>query len=284
MKQLIKKIKLRLRRYKFLLLWKSEFINFPKNEIKAGEELELGNIKKPLVLVPHADDELIGNSTILKYFGKELDVYYFQFLGNNYNDSNKKLRSNELNKIQQKYGFNLYNSNSYTDYSDLEALFADGNHTDIFLPFPLDWHTEHIKISTILQPIIEKLGLEKQINLYFYHISVPLPADVPFYYVALSKEELQEKQSTFSNLYISQYNTPIRRLNYQNQINALGSSYYAKENFAHLRYDQWISFLEYVDKNFVSKIKPLIFSIDNMKQTRQLAHKIYQDWINIKTQ
>lgn len=280
MKQLIKKIKLRLRRYKFLLLWKSEFISFPKNEIKAGEELELGNIKKPLVLVPHADDELIGNSTILKYFGKKLDLYYFQFLGNNYNDNNKNVRLNELNQIQKKYDFNQVNSNSYTDYSDLEALITTGNHTDIFLPFPLDWHTEHIKISTILQPIIKKLDLEKKINLYFYHISVPLPAGVPFYFVGLSREELQEKQNTFSSLYISQYNTPIRRLNYQNQINALGSRYYAKENFAHLDYEQWLSFLEYIDKNFAIKIKPLIFTIDNMKQTRQLANKIYHDWIN----
>lgn len=280
MKQLIKKTKLRLRRYKFLLLWKLEFINFPKNEIKTGEKLELDKITKPLVLVPHADDELIGNSTILKHFKNKLDVYYFQFLGNNYNESNKNMRLLEINAIQKKYGFNQINSNSYTDYSDLEALLATGNHTDIFLPFPLDWHAEHIKISTILQPIIQKLGLEKKINLHFYHISVPLPADIPFSFVGLSKQELQEKQDTFSRLYVSQYNTPIKRLNYQNQINALGSSFYAKENFADLDYEQWISFLDYVEKNYASKIKPLIFTIDNIKQTRLLANKIYQDWAN----
>lgn len=274
----LKKIKLKLRRYKYLLLWRLEFITFNKSDISSGEQLKLDNIKKPLILVPHADDELIGNSTILNYFKSKLEVYYFQFLGNNYTDANKSVRLQELNEIQKKYGFNLVNSNSYTDYSDLEALITTGNHTDIFLPFPLDWHTEHIKISTILQPIIKNLGLENKINLYFYHISVPLPKDVQFYFMGISKEELHEKQSIFSKHYTSQYNTPIRRLNYQNQINAFASSYYAKENFAHLDYEQWISFLDYIDKNFTHKIKPLIFSIDNIKETRKLANNIFLDW------
>lgn len=274
-------IKLLLRRIKFTIIWFFQLVTFPEYNISIGELLEIKKIVKPLVLVPHADDELIGNSAILKHFKKELDLYYFQFLGNNYNDANKNLRFNELNQIQKKYGFNQVNSNSYTDYSDLETLITIRKHTDIFLPFPLDWHKEHIMVSTILQPIIKKLGLEKKINLYFYHISVPLPKDVPFYFLGLSKEELQEKQSTFSSFYVSQRNTPIRRLNYQNQINALGSSYYAKENFAHLDYNQWVSFLEYIDTNFTEKIRPLMFTIDNIKKTRNLANKIYHDWVNL---
>jgi len=281
MNQTLKKIKLYLRRTKFLIIWLFQLITYPEPDIFAGMNLELDDIEKPLILAPHADDELIGSSSLLTHFKQKLDVYYFQFLGNNYNDSNKTVRLTELNQIQKKYGFNQFNSNSYEEYSDLERLISTRNHTDIFLPFPLDWHPEHIKISTILQPIIKKLGLENKLKFYFYHISVPLPVDVPFYFVSLSKKDLQEKQNTFNAIYKSQYNTPIKRLNYQNRINALGSSYYAKENFAHLDYNQWVSLLGYIDKNYNEKIKPLIFTIDNMKKTRNLANSIYNDWLNL---
>jgi len=39
--------------------------------------------------------------------------------------------------------------------------------------------------------------------------------------------------------------------------------------------------LGYIDKNYNEKIKPLIFTIDNMKKTRNLANSIYNDWLNL---
>ncbi|MDM1040645.1 MULTISPECIES: hypothetical protein [Empedobacter] len=229
-----------------------------------------------LVLVPHADDEWIGNSQLL--LKKNTIVYYFQFLGNNYNETNKTVRRNELIELKNKIGFELIVSNSYEDYSDLKELLNNKSISNIFIPFPIDWHKEHIKVNTIFHHVLS--GLQIKPNLFFYHISVPLPIDFEINYMQMDKSDLHFKKTIFADIYKSQYNTPIKRLNYQLRLNAKGLECYATENFVELSFEEWTDLLNFVKDNYDTKIKELIYYIDDLGEIREKSNQIYKDWKN----
>ncbi|VDH17165.1 Uncharacterised protein [Algoriella xinjiangensis] len=270
----IRTFKLKFRRFRYLIKW---FFENHFNQIKPYlnyRELDSKSIKKSLILAPHADDEWIGNSQILsKTFST---VYYFQFLGNNYSESNKTTRRKELENLQKKINFDLILSDNYEDYSDLENLILTQNFSDIFIPFPIDWHQEHIKVNTILYDVLVKV--DKKINLKFYHISVPFAEESEGCFLPITKKELIEKNNIFSKIYQSQYNTPIRRLNFQQRLNAKGFKYYALENYLELDFEEWTDLLTYIENNYETNIKKMIFSIDNLTEIRRLSNQVYTDW------
>ncbi|WP_282630485.1 hypothetical protein [Empedobacter sedimenti] len=238
------------------------------------EEMKINSDSKPLILVPHADDEWIGNSQIL--LKKNATVYYFQFLGNNYNETNKQVRLSELKNLQKEVSFDLIVSSSYDEYSDLEKLVSTNEFTEVYIPFPIDWHLEHIKVNTIFQSILSQF--ENNIKLYFYHISVPFPSNIKGSFITLTQKELLYKQDIFSKVYKSQYNTPISRLNYQARLNAKEKEIYACENYAELSYEEWTDLLKFVEENYSTKIKPLINYIDDLVLIREKSNQVYLDW------
>ncbi|MFV0139521.1 hypothetical protein OBJ98_11435 [Empedobacter falsenii] len=270
-----KQLKNKLRRYKYLLKWYLQY-HFQKVESYKNRKPFDVSESQNLVLVPHADDEWIGNSQLL--LKKNTIVYYFQFLGNNYNETNKTVRRNELIDLKNKIGFELVVSNSYEDYSDLKELLNNKSISNIFIPFPIDWHKEHIKVNTIFYHVLS--GLEIKPNLFFYHISVPLPIDFEINYMQMDKSDLHFKQTIFADIYKSQYNTPIKRLNYQLRLNAKGSECYATENFVELSFEEWTDLLNFVNDNYDTKIKELIYYIDDLGKIREKSNQIYRDWKN----
>ena len=274
MNQKLRLAKLKFRRFRYLIKW---FLQFKTNKIKPYQnmkEMNVDSVSKSLGLVPHADDEWIGNSQILRK--TNATAYYFQFLGNNYNQANKTIRRNELENLQKEINFDLIISDNYDDYSDLEKLISTNNFTDVFIPFPVDWHEEHIKVNTIFHSILSKL--KKDFNLHFYHISVPLPIDIKGNYLALSENETKYKHNIFSRIYQSQYNTPISRLNYQLRLNAKNKNIFACENFAELTFVEWTDLLEFVTQNYETRMKPLIYNIDDLILIREKSNQIYQEW------
>ena len=274
MNQKLRLAKLKIRRYRYLVKW---FIQFKMNKIQSYqnmEEMKNNSDSKPLILVPHADDEWIGNSQILRK--KNATVYYFQFLGNNYNETNKQVRLSELKNLQKEINFDLVVSSNYDEYSDLEGLISTDSFNEVYIPFPIDWHEEHIKVNTIFQSILSQL--ENRIKLYFYHISVPFPSNIKGRFVTLSQKELLYKQKIFSRVYQSQYNTPISRLNYQTRLNAKGKKIYACENYAELSFEEWTDLLKFVEENYSTKIKTLIHYIDDLVLIREKSNQVYLDW------
>lgn len=240
------------------------------NYILPDEHLE--NI---LILAPHADDEWIGCSRALQRSEKST-VYYFNFLGKNYSSANEKTRLEEIRKLSKIFSFELIISENREDYSDFQKLITDKNYSAVFIPFPLDWHPEHIKVNDIAQEIISKSG--KNFNLYFYHISVPIPeVDIRYSYLPLSGSEAKEKIKVFDENYVSQKNTPIRRLVLQNKIWAQGQKFYAAEMYARFQIIEWKEFLIFVHKNYPA-ISKTVHHIDFPLRIRKLSNRIYKDF------
>ena len=205
-------IKLKIRILKNKILWcfceiKSKLSN--KKIIDSELIIPDSDLKNILILAPHADDEWIGCSQVISK-AEESTVYYYNFLGKNYHQENETIRQNEIRNVSKKTGFKLIVSTNRENHSDLKELILENNFTAIFIPFPLDWHPEHIKVNDIALEILKKIDLS--VPLYFYHISVPTPESMRnCYYLPLSKKEIQTKIKIFDDCYISQKNTPIRR-------------------------------------------------------------------------
>ncbi|WP_300673818.1 hypothetical protein [Soonwooa sp.] len=271
-----KSLRTKLRRKKYLLKWYLQF-HFGKHLSYSNlQELKLTKDSKSLVLAPHADDEWIGASQIL--LNTDASVFYFQFLGKNYNEANKSMRRKEIENVQKEIGFNLISAESKDDFDNLAKLIENGNFDKIFLPFPIDWHPEHIKVNDILLSLFEKYPKLQQNKLYFYQISVPFPSGLYLEYRPMSKKDLNYKIQVFSKHYISQFNTPITRMAYQLRLNAVKTKHYAVEAYASLDYKNWKKLLDYANKNYAEKLKPIAHHIDNLIDRKNIADELFQEW------
>lgn len=271
------KLKIRVLKYQTIWFWDGLMSKISRKKLLAANKV-LPNeaLENILILAPHADDEWIGCSQAIK-LSKKSTVYYFNFLGKNYNSQNEKIRLEEIKKVSEINNFKLIVSSSREDYSDLKKLINDENFSAIFIPFPLDWHPEHIKVNDIAIDIISDSG--KSSNLYFYHISVPIPETIKEYvYLPMSEHEIQNKIKVFDQNYISQRNTPIRRLALQNRIWAQGQKFYAAEFYAKFEINDWKKFLNFVYDNF-QKISESTHSIDFLLKIRKLSNSFYQNFI-----
>lgn len=230
-----------------------------------------------LILVPHADDEWIGCSQVIKQ-SKKCTLYYFNFLGNHYNPENEKIRLNELKQLQALYGFTLVISESRDNHEDLKQLLQNNQFSSIYAPSPIDWHPEHVLVNEISLPLIKTCTPQYK-ALYFYHISVPHPQQMPVKFLPLSKKDAKEKINTFDNIYPSQKNVPIRRMIIQNKLSTKKSSYYALEIFAILPVEDWEKLLAFVKQNYEPQIKPLMHMLDFVIKTRNAVNEIYADFL-----
>ena len=163
----LRTINLKIRILKNKILWcfceiKSKLSN--KKIIDPELIIPDSDLKNILILAPHADDEWVGCSQIIRK-SKKTSVYYFNFLGNNYNEQNKKIRLNEINNVSQNKNFELYVSSDSNDFSDLKTLLSEKKFSTIFIPFPIDWHPEHIKVNKIIFDILNNNNFD-DINLF----------------------------------------------------------------------------------------------------------------------
>ena len=284
-KNYLKIFKVKMRLLKNQLNWfcnkfLSKFI-FTKKFINQNNILSNDLIENHLILAPHADDEWVGCSQIIRK-SKKTSVYYFNFLGNNYNEQNKKIRLNEINNVSQNKNFELYVSSDSNDFSDLKTLLSEKKFSTIFIPFPIDWHPEHIKVNKIIFDILNNNNFD-DINLFFYHVSVPISEfQENLFYLPLNKEEAKDKIKTFDKFYISQKNTPIRRFVLQNFLWAQGQNFYASEVFAKLELNEWRELLYFIDETF-HEIKNIVHFIDSPYKIRHLSNDLYTKFKNHKS-
>jgi len=272
-------IKLTIRRIYFLLRWKFAFLFLSKKDVNEATPINIidkEEIENPLILVPHADDEWIGCSQILKE-SPSVTLYYFNFLGNNYSEENIKVRLAELKSLQEKLRFKLIVSEENQPHLDLIKLIEENNFSSIFLPCPIDWHPEHILVNNILKDVLCKISFLKQ--LYFYKVSVPLPNKLEMVFSPMNKEAVKEKQEIFDKHYPSQKNVSIRRLVLQNRLSAYNSSFFAIEPYGKFNFKTWLQLMDYIEKSFSTDIQPLIHIIDYPVKIRKTVNKVFEKFL-----
>ncbi|MBN2835132.1 MAG: hypothetical protein JXR48_09220 [Candidatus Delongbacteria bacterium] len=202
-------------------VWIKQSIEIRRNITKDEKVyVELKN-KIIFILVPHADDEWIGCSQVLRKYGKNVYLCYL-----NIEKSDviiDKARRKELITISEKH------KNNFVDISGepiqaLYSLIKKLNPDYIFLPYFIDWHQDHLKVIDIFYDVsvlLESEGtqLYNHIFISMCQISVPIPPQVMNYGLSMSLIEWTRKWLMFLKIYKSQRTIPFFRFALQEFIN-----------------------------------------------------------------
>lgn len=190
-------------------------------------ELDLSVLGNTLIIVPHADDELIGCLGILKKTDKNVWLYYI----GHYPIVDEKLRltrDNELLSLSKKLGIDLIRHDD--DISNFINAINEHKIKSVFTPDFVDWHEDHQNASLLLKESIP--NLDHQPDIYTYSVTVPFKSHGQLYALPYTRQELSEKWNLFYEIYRSQNFMPVCRFKNQERINAIGlDNAYAAELF-----------------------------------------------------
>lgn len=231
---------------------------------------------KSLIIVPHADDELLGTFGYI-CINRYTELYYMGFTGSNLEKHNKEIRDKEFISCAEKLGVNYY----FADQKDLLNLLEEKKYSNILLPSLVDWHEEHRMCNKILLNALLRYGYNTP-ELYWYSISVPMmPHDNRIIHLPLSKKLQKYKYELFKKIYISQGFMPIMRFAMQERINAVGTQYFACETIYGLDYNELKKYVSKVElsndtKNgIIIDLIRLKENISHLKKIRKLSKEIY---------
>lgn len=235
---------------------------------KNVEKLSADAFIKPLILVPHSDDEWIGPFSILNRVGNESTCVYFNLYGNNYSESNIINRNAEIQKSSLFWGFKLENNLNCEPESLVKTI---RQHTNIFVPSPYDWHSEHRMVFQTLYHalcLLPEEELESK-KIFYYSVSVPHRLCETVHYVQLTKKDVNAKWINFKKIYHSQSFMPALRykLNLRLVPEECGyaAQFYVKVDAKRLKFDYENS----KDDIFITKANSLIYSINNIVKIRK---------------
>lgn len=198
------KIKRRVRWY-----YQKKSLNISKLSSNSFKVLPEGNI---LVLVPHADDELIGCHNLIKSHLNRIHIFYFSFLGHNYNEDNRSVREEEFRNYMHHIGAKYVISSPKNYSEDLSKVISKIKPSTIFLPSYIDWHPEHRLVNHALANCLKIIHLKPLIG--WYHISLPIPSDHINYGIPMNSLEHNEKWEYLKKNYPSQQSMDTERFKF----------------------------------------------------------------------
>ncbi|KOF08667.1 hypothetical protein AC739_19010 [Planococcus glaciei] len=261
--------------------WFVEYKNSKTKQIaQQAVDLQLLTSKKVLMLVPHADDELIGGSQLIKSFGSNLSAFYFGFLGPNPPENSAQIRLSELKSSSEKLKLR-FRASTGRHIEELSELIADTKPEIIALPFLIDWQPEHLQSGIILDRAI--LEVQHQFPSYqpqicMYQISVPITEKFITHYLPMSKAEHSSKWKVFHDVYTSQSYIPSLRFIFQERISGQCLGHYAAEVFALSSFTEWRTRLRKVVEYDIKKFR-LDKKIGNIKHIRKASQRVSEEFL-----
>lgn len=213
-----------------------------------------------LIIVPHADDELIGCYAFLKRNAQNVVLFYCGFCGSNYDKDNQEIRRSEFISFANSLGIRYIISTKEVDKCLQEAVLKESP-SNIFLTSIVDWHSEHRQVNFILSEILTNSSLNFKIGLY--SISVPLPLAYRNYQTEYGTSEFRQKWASFESFYQSQASINVNRFKMYSRFTFSDS--YASEPFYIID-----SF------NYISSIKKIKETGFNFAVLKRYLHNYYK--------
>ncbi|MDN7226397.1 hypothetical protein QWY22_14865 [Planococcus liqunii] len=251
-----------------------------KYPILQANDVHLLASKKVLMLIPHADDELIGGSQLIKVFGSNLKAFYFGFLGPIPPKNSAQIRLSELKKSSEKLMLKFYASTG-NHSNELTEVIRDMKPEIIALPFLIDWQPEHLESGKILDQALQKTQQDfpsYHPQICMYQISVPITEEFITHYLPMSKVDHTLKWRLFNDVYSSQNYIPAPRFMLQERLSGQFLGYYAAEVFTLTSYSDWrvclSKVVEYDIKNFYLDKK-----IGNIKKIRLASQYLSKEFL-----
>jgi hypothetical protein len=233
--------------------------------------IEKMGVKKILVLIPHADDELVGCYQIARQSQAQVSGYYFGFISNDVSRrESADARRKELEKSADRLGIRLTIC-AENPVEEIRDLLMNETWDLICVPNFIDWHPEHIKVNDILLKAMEGLGERRdEIKVLTYQVSVPLLESGVTHYSVMTKKEQEQKWRLFREIYRTQDYIPVLRFILNERISGKLTGAFAAEVYTVYPFKDYKRMLERWEKIDKSELKS---GIDNIFCIRRMVKK-----------
>lgn len=229
-----------------------------------------------LIIVPHADDELIGCYQFMKSTQTRVCLFYCDMTGSTDNETNKHIRRKEFERLCSENGFEYVISDDIIDQS-LQRVIEEYDPNAILLPSIVDWHPQHREVNNISRIVL--CNIDNKPKIIWYQVTVPIEYKWANYYVPMNKKQQNEKWEMFSYVYKTQKKMPLMRLKYNERIAGKQRGEYAAETFCVLDYDRWLYCLDLVGELIKEHQMDLKAGINNLLRIRDMAALLYAHMI-----
>lgn len=234
-----------------------------------NEKYSFDDFNKILIIVPHADDELIGCYHLITQYLEKITLLFCDYTGSNLNIKNKRIREQEFINFCMSKNIHFIIS---TDLQGDITYFLNSTDTDLILLTSLiDWHEEHRKINLILNKCLHDSSYNGLIG--WYQISVPLAiSNLGVYF---SKKEKKKMEEEFYSFYPSQNNLPIERFNINRLFKINHKLFYIENYYVFNKYKFVImnNHFHFIDLEQIFELKGVVNSLNNIYAKSSLLYK-----------
>lgn len=232
---------------------------------------------KSLIIVPHADDELIGCYQFISTHREQVILFYCNYLGCNYCKTNERLRKAEFEQFCQAIGIKYIIANHDVQKS-LDDAINSIKPQNILLPSIVDWHHEHRLANTILETHLKQNPSSSVKKIIWYHISVPMYGSVANYACCMTRCEQNTKWQCFSDHYPSQRFINVYRFKLAERDCMTGC--YAAETFRILAPDTFLKIIE-IGQKLSEQLDELKIQLSDYNKLVEKTTQIYKNIILI---
>lgn len=189
-----------------------------------------------IILIPHADDEWIGCSTIIRTYNDVLLCDMDMDGGDS--KTVHAVRKKELQSIAD-----LNKKEIICIYEDkakhLLEIIESQKPAYIFLPYYIDWHKEHIMVMDLLEEVL--LQYTGDVYICMYQVSLPIADSQITHVLSMNKKSFLEKWDIFMQVYKSQKHLPIGRFGAHEKIAGALTNSFSAEVFCVKTKQEWLN-------------------------------------------
>lgn len=234
-KQILLKFYICIQRIRRKYIWKNE-----TEQILSSRSFDQINIPclpkgKYLILIPHSDDEWIGNSSLISNKFYDVVLCNTDMQGG---DSLRihNLRLQEMQNMASRFQRKLLTLKS-NKIGNLADVLKEEKPEYVLVPSIFDWHPEHFGVMDLLSNV-EGLCDTSSFLVVMYQVTVPMPSSLITHAHSFTKEEWKRKWEIFRETYKTQTNFPWFRVSCLERINGQSQNY-ANEVFRCSTFARW---------------------------------------------
>lgn len=226
-----------------------------------------------IVLIPHSDDEWIGNSMIIRK-AKNVLLVNLDMQGGDTPELHA-VRYNEMSNLAEQYHRTLI-----TIKDEKSRKLADilNQHPQAIITVPayIDWHPEHIEVMNILAEAVRTGNIPQDRLIAMQPVSVPMPQAMVTNVLPMDKVEWKEKWSVFRQTYTTQLLIPHKRFALHETISGSYSDSHAAEVYSLLKCSDWLECLP-AFKLSLDEISTLKSNLNNIRGIYNVINSIYNN-------
>jgi len=216
-----------------------------------------------MVLIPHADDEWIGCSQVIR---KMKSVFFVDTNMDGGDSPSLHIeRKGELQMIASKFNRPLCILEK-NKIEELSQIVKNSSPDYILVPFFYDWHPEHIFVMDLLEQVLKKENQE--IKVLMYQVSVPIGKKWVNRVMPMCREELREKWNIFKAVYRTQLCIPYFRFAMHELVDGLYSKSFAAEVFVLMNAKDWVNLKTEVVAKALKEKEQILTNLNDISKMR----------------